>query len=266
MTDLENPFPGARIFFLPETESTMRDARDLASRGLPTGTLVAAGRQTAGRGRFPHRTWEDAPGKSLLFTVFFRLRDLSSPPDPVPLRAGLALAETLESFLGLEPRIKWPNDVLLGGRKVSGILAELRDGCVFLGMGVNCGQEEFPEPLREKAVSLRQAAGREVAPRELLPPLLRELLSFRDGKGDWREGVEARLFLRGESIRFLPGLPGSEPVEGRLEGIGEDGSLLLRPSGAAEPRSFAAGEILLGGDSTRRGRSRAVFPPEERKF
>jgi len=255
--NIRSPFAGAGIFFKPETGSTMMDARNLAAQGFPSGTVAAAGHQVAGRGRFPDRTWESNPGENLMFTIFFRLEELPERVDPVPLKAGLAVARALEGFFGLEPKIKWPNDVLLDGRKVAGVLAEKRGEHLFLGIGVNCLQKSFSKDLKRKAVALREVVKRKFTPEDLLPPLLAELRIFYDIDGDWKDQVESRLFLKGETVSFAPGLPGSETVSGRLAGVLDDGSLVIHPDGAAEPLVFAGGEILY--EPPRRGGLSALF-------
>ena len=114
---------------LRSTSSTNDRARELAAAGAPHGTLVTAGMQTAGRGR-QGRTWTAPPGTALLASLVLRASD-----GLLPLRAGLAVADVA----GDEARVKWPNDVLVAGRKVAGILAEARpqEGWTVLGIGVN---------------------------------------------------------------------------------------------------------------------------------
>lgn len=243
--NIRSPFKGASVFYKPETESTMIDARNLASQGFPSGTVVTAGHQYAGRGRFPDRRWESAHGESLILTILFHLRDLPDPPGPAPLQAGLALASALERDLDLEPKIKWPNDVYLMGRKAAGILSETRGEELYIGMGVNCGPKSYPREMREKAVCLREAAGRKIRPEELLPTLLQELHTYLFHDGDWKSGIEQRLFLKDEEIVFIPGLPGDEEkiVRGRLAGILKDGSILIKTDASPEPLVFASGEI-----------------------
>jgi BirA family biotin operon repressor/biotin-[acetyl-CoA-carboxylase] ligase len=114
---IPTPFNNAPIFYKPETESTMIDARNLASQGFPTGTLIVTSYQVAGRGRFPDRKWESPPGESLLCTLILRAADVPDPPAPLSLKTALAIATLLEEEFRLQPAIKWPNDVLLKERK-----------------------------------------------------------------------------------------------------------------------------------------------------
>ncbi len=246
--DIVSPFGGSPVFFLSETSSTIDDAKTLASRGFPSGTVVVAGHQTAGRGRFEDRRWNSESGESLLFTLFLGIEELTGPVGLVPLKLGLGLAVTLERLFGLHPAIKWPNDVYLGGRKVAGLLAESRDGLVFLSMGVNCLQKGFPPDLFRKAVSLRMQTGREIDPLDLLPPLLEEVKNRLGEPREWKRGIEDRLYLKGAPVEFRLGLAEDEiPFFGRIVGILEDGQLVIEGDG--EVRTFAAGEIVTeGGD------------------
>ena len=150
---------------LRETTSTNERARGLAEAGAPHGTLVTAGVQTAGRGR-QGRMWTAPPGRALLLSLV--LRD----PDPLlPLRAGLAVAD----LAGPAAEVKWPNDVLVDGRKVAGVLVEARPqaGWAVAGIGVNAALEpgDLPPELRDRAGTLGRS------PAEL-DAVLVELLDF----------------------------------------------------------------------------------------
>ncbi len=264
---IPTPFKNAPIFYKPETESTMIDARNLASQGFPTGTLVVASYQIAGRGRFPERKWESAPDESLLCTLILRTPDVPDPPGTLSLKAGLAIATLLEEEFGLKPAVKWPNDVLLKERKVAGILAETKDEAILIGMGINCLQKSFPKELRMTATSIRKVTGKKFEIQDLISPLLahlhrwiqvqrpdegKEMLLSRSGTAEvlpsnaWKAELENRLYRRNESVWFQPGIPGQEePIPGTILGITEEGLLLLRPEGSADIREFAAGEILF---------------------
>jgi BirA family biotin operon repressor/biotin-[acetyl-CoA-carboxylase] ligase len=146
--------------------------------GLPEGAVVAAGEQTEGRGRL-ERSWHAPAGTSLLFSIVLQ------PPVPaerlpeLSLVAGAAVAEAVEAETGLETEVKHPNDVLLGGRKVAGILAEATDGRVILGVGVNLSQTKEQLPAETLATSLAlEGAG--VDPGELLAAILERLEAHYD--------------------------------------------------------------------------------------
>jgi BirA family biotin operon repressor/biotin-[acetyl-CoA-carboxylase] ligase len=211
------------------TDSTNARARELAAAGAPHGTLVTADTQSAGRGR-QGRTWVAAPGDALLMSVV--LREL----DPVlPLAAAVAVA----AAAGADARIKWPNDVWLDGRKVSGILLEGRpqEGWAVLGIGVNVRTREFPEELRGIATSLA-LHGDEVSREEFLAALVQELDHWlaapaADVLEAWRE----RDALHGRRIRWAAG-------EGTAAGVDEGGALLV-DLGDGETAKLDAGEVHL---------------------
>jgi BirA family biotin operon repressor/biotin-[acetyl-CoA-carboxylase] ligase len=244
-----SPFGAATIFFKPETESTMTDVKNLALQGLPSGTTVYAGHQFAGRGRFPDRKWESAPGESLVFSVLFQTKDFPPITGAVPLKTGLAVALALEKELGVKPEIKWPNDIFLKGRKAAGILVESREEHVFIGVGVNCGSKSYPKDFKKTAISLQEAGSRKVAPDELLLPVLKELKTwfFEEAEAQvsgWKEEIEKRLYAKGQTVTFLPGVSdGTGAFEALLLGIQDDGMILLKSENWAEPRAFANGEI-----------------------
>jgi len=209
--------------------STNARARELAAAGAPHGTLVTADEQTAGRGR-QGRTWLAAPGDALLMSVVLR------GVDPIlPLAAAVAVAETA----GADARIKWPNDVWLDGRKVSGILLEGRpqEGWAVLGIGLNVRTREFPEELREIATSLA-LAGVDTTVDEALATLIERLDRWVEAPAAevleaWRE----RDALRGRKIGWTSG-------EGTAAGVDEKGALIVQLD-SGESTTLDAGEIHL---------------------
>lgn len=216
------------------TGSTSVDARALAQAGAPHGTLVSADEQTDGRGR-QGRRWEAPAGSALLCSLVLR-----DPPALLPIAAGVAVAE----LAGPAARLKWPNDVLLGGRKLSGILVEGRpqDGWAVLGIGVNVAValDELPAELRESAGTL--GLGRDAVEPTLarLLELLERWLAAPDAEvlEAWRE----RDALLGEHVSWRDGR-GS----GVGAGIDERGRLLVAPDGARGVIALDAGEVHLVG-------------------
>ena len=211
---------------LRETTSTNDRARALAVAGAPHGTLVTAGVQTAGRGR-QGRTWTAPPGTSLLLSLVLR------EVDPLlSLRAGLAVAD----LAGAAAQVKWPNDVLLDGRKVAGILAEGRpqEGWAVLGIGVNAAVE--PGELVAGAGTLGRARGElDGALRELLVALERRL-------GEPAEACVTALCERdallGQPVTWIGG-------SGTGAGIDASGALRIRLDDGGETL-LDAGEVHLG--------------------
>jgi BirA family transcriptional regulator, biotin operon repressor / biotin---[acetyl-CoA-carboxylase] ligase len=209
-------------------DSTNARARELAARGAPHGTLVTAGEQSAGRGR-QGRTWVARPGRALLCSLLVR-----QPPRLLPLAAGVAVAEVV----GPEGRLKWPNDVLVRGRKVSGILVEGRpqERWAVVGIGLNVAVEEddFPAELRDVAGTLG------LEPSAIEPTLSRLLVALgRWIAADQHEvlaAVRARDALFGHPVRWSDG-------QGEAAGIDDDGRLIVdTDSGRA---ALDAGEVHL---------------------
>jgi len=251
---LHNPF-NAPVYHEDTVDSTMEVSRMLAGRGEPHGTVIAADFQKAGRGRIKGRSWDMEKGSNLAFTIALRFPGIENIPQALTLRAGLALSLAIEDFapvLAGRVLIKWPNDILIAGsaRKLAGILAEADGGVVHIGMGLNVAQKQFPDFLRNKATSISLAAGGEIAAEDrftLLEKILARLYNEIEADGGWKSRIESRLYKKGEQISFAEGAADSgKIVNGILTGIDSGGELLITPSGGGEPRSFTAGELVLG--------------------
>lgn len=209
-------------------DSTNARARELATRGAPHGTLVTADEQSAGRGR-QGRTWTAPPGRALLASIVIR-----DPPRLLPLAAGVAVAEAVER----DAQIKWPNDVLVGGRKVAGILVEGRpqEAWAVVGIGLNVALRpgDFPPELRDRAGTLGRSP-------DAIEPALQKLLLRMD---HWLEApsaslldaVRARDALLGQPIRWSAG-------RGVGAGIDDDGHLVV--DAEAGRVALDAGEVHL---------------------
>jgi len=239
---IPSPWPGAVVTVFERTGSTMDDCLELGRRGMPSGTAVVAGFQDRGRGRVPGRQWLSPAWESLLMTVLVRLDELASPASQLPLRAGLAACRAVGAATGSDPQIRWPNDVVLAGRKVAGILCEVHGGLATIGIGVNCLQRGFPSAIAATAGSLLLATGREVRPLELCPAVLAQLRTAL-GERDWRTAIERRLAGRGARVRVEP-IGAGAAVEGTVLGVDDAGALLLRDDAGAL-RRVAQGEISV---------------------
>jgi BirA family biotin operon repressor/biotin-[acetyl-CoA-carboxylase] ligase len=217
-------------------DSTNERAREFAQRGAPHGTVVTAAEQTAGRGR-QGRTWAAPAGRAILCSVV-----VLDPPRLLPLAAGVAVAETVDVAMGIsgssQAHLKWPNDVLVGGRKVAGILVEGRPqerwAVVGVGMNVAVLEDEFPPELQGLAGTL----GLDV---KALEPTLDRLL---ESLGSWVHAadeevldcVRARDALRGHVVRWAGG-------QGEAAGLDADGRLLVTTEQGQV--ALEAGEVHL---------------------
>lgn len=226
---------GHSALFLKKTESTNDVALQLARDGAPEGTLVNAESQTKGRGRMG-RSWATTPGKSLAFSILLwpRLRNEELPE--ITLAAAVAVARTLEGHR-LKPRIKWPNDILLDGKKVCGILTETgpkKDKMVpvVLGVGINLNQAgaDFPKEIRGTATSFYRSSGRKVDRRIFLQKLLFQLEEtyhwvverrFPKVLGEWRK----RSSTLGHQVKVVQP---HRSFYGQAVDIDEKGALLVR--------------------------------------
>ncbi|MBW3554338.1 MAG: biotin--[acetyl-CoA-carboxylase] ligase [Gemmatimonadetes bacterium] len=217
--------------------STNDVARELAEGGAPAGTVVLADEQTSGRGRRGRR-WTGEAGRSLLLSMV--LRPASSLTAVVPLRIGLAAARAIEAEAGIPVGLKWPNDLVLAGRKVGGVLCEGafeggRPAFLIAGVGINVLQPEadWPPELRGIATSVAARSGRAVAIPALAGRLVAELSIAAAAAGETfgpheLDELRHRDVLRGRDIT-RDGVP-----VGRAEGIEPDGRLIVRRQGATD--------------------------------
>ena len=244
--NLDNPFGKGDILFKKVTDTTMNDARLLAGDSPATGTLVTASEQTGGRGRVAGRKWLAEPGESLLFTMLVKKDELSFPVSMFPLFAGYCIAGFLEENYGIKANVKWPNDVLINGRKISGILCENSGDYILCGIGINCTQDNFPgiELSGSGAVSIYQICGVKYEITDILISLLRFMKKHWNNPG-WKTELESSLFKKDENVVLCEGLPDSGTrLEGIIHGVGEDGELVIIEAETGLPRKVYSGEIL----------------------
>jgi BirA family biotin operon repressor/biotin-[acetyl-CoA-carboxylase] ligase len=219
-----------RVVVLPLTDSTNDDAKRLAADGAPEGTVVVAERQTAGRGRLG-RTWDSPEGLGLYLSVLLRPVETAPLLGRYSIATAVATCEACRRLAGKRVVLKWPNDVLAGGAKVAGILAELRQGRsgaeLVLGIGINVNQrsQDFPPDVRTRATSLRMLASED-------DPLDREsvavglLESLDDTIGRMRASFSD---VADRFLRYAPAASGSRV---RLAAGGEGSTIGLDSSGA----------------------------------
>ena len=223
----------AALFEKNETDSTQKDARRLIEKdGAVHGDICTALYQNAGRGRVAGRVWEGEKEAALMFTLILDKKKTPKAP-PLSLMLGLSLALTLEKEFALSPRIKWPNDVYLKGKKCAGILCESEKTFWLCGMGVNLNQASFPEELGRKALSLYQILGKKVDRGAFLWSLKETIFRLIErGEGEILSDIDRRLLWKGEEKTLLLGDPARrEELVGTIEGIHSDGALLIRSRG-----------------------------------
>lgn len=224
---------------LRSTDSTNDRARELAEGGAPSGTVVTAGSQSAGRGR-RGRVWSAPAGKALLYSAI--LRPLELEHALLPLTVPVAVCEAIESLAPVSCAIKWPNDVWIEGSKVAGVLIEARPPeWAVIGVGVNIAiaAEEFPADLRWPATSV----GHGVAVAAIRDALSEALAEWVDAPDDAAlAAFRSRDALAGRAIAW--DATGSEPGSGTGAGIDERGNLVAELAGG-EQIALGSGEVSL---------------------
>jgi BirA family biotin operon repressor/biotin-[acetyl-CoA-carboxylase] ligase len=160
LDSLRRALPDRRIDYYPSIDSTMR-----AAAALPCGSVVIADEQTAGQGRHGH-SWHSAPRAGIYCSIVL------DPAPALTLAIGLATVEAIAEATGIACDLRWPNDVMLDGKKCAGILVQLVDGKAIAGIGINVNHSEFPPDLAAEATSLRISAGRELSREAIVTFLL----------------------------------------------------------------------------------------------
>jgi BirA family biotin operon repressor/biotin-[acetyl-CoA-carboxylase] ligase len=224
--------------------STNDEARRMANEGAPHGTVVHADEQVAGRGR-QARTWFSPPG-NLYLSILLRTNEPVSRGAELSFLAALAVADTVEALLPRQTRamLKWPNDVLVNGAKIAGILLEQVDEAMIIGIGLNVLQAPSTAAYRTTTIVANGGIASVDGARDiLLDRLGRHLSTWRSGGfTPIREQWLKRSYPIGAAIRATAG---GEPVAGDFAGLDLDGALLLdTPQGR---RRFVAGDITVAG-------------------
>jgi BirA family biotin operon repressor/biotin-[acetyl-CoA-carboxylase] ligase len=221
---------GHPFLYFSELTSTNSYAHDLARRTTPNGTLVTTDHQTAGRGRVG-RAWRSLPGEQLAISLILYPQ---FPAHFLVMASALAVAEAIEAVVGVRPGIKWPNDVLLDGRKVCGILIETSADFAVLGIGINVNGSFSGDPeLATRAITLAQALGHEVSREALAIELLARLddayLRLQYGgepaRAALRDEWRGRLVMLGQRVMIRQG---GQALDGIAEDVDAGGALLLR--------------------------------------
>ena len=243
---------GRSLYYYDAIDSTNLQAKRLAEEGAPNGTVVVADQQSAGRGR-RGRTWASPAGANLYFTVLLRPKIAPDKASMLTLVMALAVAEGIRSIA--IPGIKWPNDIVIDGRKVCGILTEMslsaEQGSIdhlVIGVGVNVAKQEFPKELQGYAVALEEFTCK-VNRSELLNAILEQFEGYYEqfcsqaDLSSLKNSYDALLVNYGRQVRVLD--PKGE-YDGVARGIRPTGELIVElPDG--ETRDVYAGEVSVRG-------------------
>lgn len=222
-----------------EIDSTNRYLLDEARVGAGAGLVVVADHQTAGRGRFDRR-WVAPPGSSLLVSVLLRPVAASVDAQSAVMAAALALAGAVEEVAGLAPALKWPNDLVVGERKLAGLLAERQGDALVVGLGCNVSWESFPGDLALSATACNLEVGRPVDRDALLDEFLARLDDELNRLDDVATRYRARLATLGRRVRVST--PRGD-VDGHAVDLTGDGALVVRGADGTE-HAISAGDVV----------------------
>jgi len=245
-------FGQAQAFYFPQTDSTNLRAGEMAAQGAPEGTLIVAEQQTQGRGR-RQRAWFSPPRQGIYASLILRPAIAPTEAPRMTLLAAVAAAETLLALTPLAATIKWPNDILVRGRKIAGILTEISTGMdavdymvVGLGLNVNIPADDFPEEIQAQATSILAETGAPFSRPLLLRSYLEQLEYYYDifnteGFDPVLQRWRALTDMLGRRVRI--DMIGRRHV-GEVADFDQDGALILRDEGGRSIRIFS-GDITL---------------------
>ncbi len=254
---LENKLAGSlighKIHFYPGIGSTNDKAFDLATAGSPEGTVVIADSQTEGRGRL-RRVWHSPAGSNIYTSIILRPNLEPARAPQISILAGVAIAEIMDNFCPGMVNLKWPNDVLVQGKKVCGILAQMKTSTsrvdfIILGIGININinYNQLPQDIKNTATSLAIETGRNISRQELIIGLYENLTKwykkliidgFSTVKGKWLSMAP----MIGKRVQIISG---DKVVSGKALGIDEQGSLLLLTAENRRIKIFAGDATIL---------------------
>jgi BirA family biotin operon repressor/biotin-[acetyl-CoA-carboxylase] ligase len=266
MDDAPLRFTILRFDSLPSTND---EAARQATRGVPEGVCVVAREQTAGRGR-QARAWVSPRDAGLYFSLVLRPRLEAAQWPLITLAAALAVRAALTDACALTPDIKWPNDLLVSGRKLCGILAEVCEGgtarACILGIGINLSDEAFPPELRAQATSVAAVTGRVPDQAALLAALTRQLARYYEqlhapGGADHivRAWAAASSYAEGKRVRVRVG---ADEFDGTTRGLEPDGALRVETE-TREIKIVRAGDVhalRVQGETKERRNTRSQKP------
>lgn len=242
---------GNKIFSFETIDSTNNCAKAVAGCGAAEGTVVVSDNQTDGKGRHG-RTWLANPNENLMFSLVLRPKLPAEGLNLLPLYVAVAVADSLEKSTGLKVECKWPNDLLINGRKVAGILIEgsVKQNVVeyvVVGIGINVNQTIFPTGLDSKATSLKLQASRTINREELFKTVLQSLektylqaspSGFRSILPEW---ISHTTMINKQISVSLQG----SVISGVVKGVSPEGGLILQTEGTE--KTLYAGDVSLIG-------------------
>ena len=250
---MDTKWAGSNVVYYDEIDSTNNRAKKAGDNKAPHGTLFVADMQVAGKGR-RGRVWQSPAGSSIYMTILLypEISPLKAPQ--LTLVMAIAVAEGIKEVTGLDTKIKWPNDIVVNGRKICGILTEMSTEIdyinhVVIGAGINVNQDDFPEDIRKTASSLKMELGKQVKRSELIAAIMKsfekdyEIFVKTEDLSGLQELYNSMLVNLDRDVKVLE--PGNE-YEAHALGINKTGELIVRTA-EGEEKEIYAGEVSVRG-------------------
>lgn len=250
---MDTKWAGSNVVYYDEIDSTNNRAKEAGDNKAPQGTLFVADMQVAGKGR-RGRVWQSPAGSSIYMTILLypEISPLKAPQ--LTLVMAIAVAEGIKEVTGLDTKIKWPNDIVVNGRKICGILTEMSTEIdyinhVVVGAGINVNQDDFPEDIRKTASSLKMELGKQVKRSELIAAIMKsfekdyEIFVKTEDLSGLQELYNSMLVNLDRDVKVLE--PGNE-YEAHALGINKTGELIVRTA-EGEEKEIYAGEVSVRG-------------------
>ena len=250
---MDTKWAGSNVVYYDEIDSTNNRAKEAGDNKVPHGTLFVADMQVAGKGR-RGRVWQSPAGSSIYMTILLypEISPLKAPQ--LTLVMAIAVAEGIKEVTGLDTKIKWPNDIVVNGRKICGILTEMSTEIdyinhVVIGAGINVNQDDFPEDIRKTASSLKMELGKQVKRSELIAAIMKsfekdyEIFVKTEDLSGLQELYNLMLVNLDRDVKVLE--PGNE-YEAHALGINKTGELIVRTA-EGEEKEIYAGEVSVRG-------------------
>lgn len=249
---LQTTWVGQEIHYFDTTDSTNNKAKELADKGSPNGTVVVADRQEAGKGR-RGRSWESPANVGIFMTILLKPEIDPNHASMLTLVAALSVAEGIREVTEADVGIKWPNDIVLNGKKICGILTEMDAqfdyiNSIVIGIGINVHNETFPEEIAHIASSLQMECGKRFHRAAIIAKILEyfekyyEIFIQTEDLSELLTGYNRLLVNRGAEVRILDP---KAPFEGRAVGITRKGELIVDTWEAR--RLVSSGEVSVRG-------------------
>ena len=253
LLDGRTKWAGQHVVYSDEIDSTNIKAKQLGEEGASHGTLVVADMQTAGRGR-RGRGWDSPSGSSIYMSIMLRPK---FPPVKAPMLTivmAYSVARALRTCTGLDVQIKWPNDIVVNGKKICGILTEMSTEIdyinhVVIGVGINVNQDTFPDDIKETASSLKMELGKRIKRSGLIAAVMKnfekyyEIFQETEDLSGLKELYNSMLVNKDREVKVLE--PGNE-YKAYAIGINQTGELIVRTPDGKEKEIYA-GEVSVRG-------------------